>query len=55
MEKCGPTADNPEDHWYQFMFHGAIGAVITDAKVTLHFVDGLHGDDDLAANGEIVD
>jgi len=53
--KYGPTSDNPTDHWYEFMFDGTTGAEINGRLVTLHFVDGKRGDDDLAANGEIVD
>ncbi|HAM49766.1 MAG TPA: hypothetical protein DCP92_03390, partial [Nitrospiraceae bacterium] len=53
--KYGPTPDNPTPHWYSFMFDGQTGAVISGNIITLHFVDGLRGDDDLTANGQIVD
>ncbi len=56
----GPTADDPEDHWYVFVKYDsfptntwmdqAIGRIV----VTLPFVDGERGDNDLAADGSIV-
>ena len=53
--KYGPTSGDLTDHWYEFLFDGTTGAFIDLNKVTLHFVDGLRGDDDLMANGQIVD
>ncbi len=53
--KYGPTPDNPNAHWYAFMYNGQTGAQISGNVVALHFVDGLRGDDDLSANGAIVD
>jgi hypothetical protein len=53
--KYGPTPDNAAPHWYEFLFDGVTGAEITGNHILLHFVDGLRGDDDLAANGRIVD
>jgi len=55
--KYGPTPDNPVDHWYEFMYDDATktGAVINGNVITLHFVDGIRGDDDLTANGTIED
>jgi hypothetical protein len=53
--KYGPTPDNPTPHWYDFMWDGTTGAVITGNTITLHFVDGQRGDDDIQANGTIVD
>jgi len=53
--KYGPTPDNTADHWYEFMYDGQTGAVISGNVVTLHFVDGLRGDYDITANGTIVD
>jgi hypothetical protein len=55
--KYGPTPDNPVDHWYEFMYDDATktGAVINGNVITLHFVDGKRGDDDLTANGTIED
>lgn len=53
--KYGPTADNPIDHWYNFAFDGTTGAQINSNTITLHFVDGARGDDDLTANGQITD
>jgi len=53
--KYGPTPDNPNEHWYAFMYNGQTGAQISGNVVTLHLVDGLRGDDDLSANGAIVD
>jgi len=53
--KYGPTPDDPTAHWYEFMFDGQTGAVIVGNVIRLHFVDGLRGDDDLTANGVIVE
>jgi hypothetical protein len=54
--KYGPTPDNPIPHWYDFMFDGSTGAVITGNRATLWFVDGMRGDDDLdPTNGIIID
>ena len=53
--KYGPTLDNPEPHWYEFLFDGTTGAVISGNIITLHFVDGQRGDYDLTANGVIID
>jgi len=51
----GPTPDNAGDHWYPFTYDGETGAVIHADRIELHYVDGLRGDGDLAANGIIVD
>jgi Bacterial Ig domain len=53
--KFGATPDNTSPHWYRFDFDGETGAVIQGNTITLHFVDGKRGDDDLVANGVIVD
>jgi hypothetical protein len=53
--KYGPTPDNNTPHWYDFMYDGQTGAVINGNCITLNFVDGQRGDDDLLANGLIVD
>ena len=53
--KYGPTPDDPFDHWYEFIFDGQTGAEINKNNITLHFVDGKRGDDDLTENGIIVD
>jgi hypothetical protein len=55
--KYGPTPDDPTNHWYEFMYDDQTltGAEISGNVVTLHFVDGQRGDDDLSANGTIVD
>ena len=53
--KYGPTSDNYNPHWYEFLFNGTTGAELAGNVVTLHFVDGLRGDDDLSANGTIID
>ena len=54
--KYGPTPDNPTDHWYEFLYDGETGAEIDGNTITLHFVDGKRGDDDLdGTNGIIVD
>ena len=53
--KYGPEPGNPTDHWYEFLYNGQTGAVISGNIITLHFVDGQRGDDDLTANGIIAD
>ena len=53
--KFGPEAGAPENHWYEFLYDGDTGALIEGNVITLHFVDGGRGDDDLDANGEIVE
>jgi len=57
--KYGATPDNHTPHWYEFMYHGTTGAEIlheaSRTRIVLHFCDGQRGDDDVAANGFIVD
>ena len=53
--KFGPTPADPADHWYEFLFDGTTGAEIVIGTVSIHFVDGQHGDDDLSSNGQIVE
>ena len=36
--KFGPTADNEEPHWYEFLYDGETGAKINGHEVTLYFV-----------------
>ena len=49
----GPTTDNPTPHWYDFTFDGVTGAAFASDRITLHFVDGKRGDDDLTVNDSI--
>lgn len=54
--KFGPTPDNAEPHWYEFLFDGETGAEINGNVITLHFVDGKRGDSDVDdTNGIIFD
>jgi hypothetical protein len=55
--KYGPTPNDPTNHWYEFMYDAQTqtGAEINGNVITLHFVDGQWGDDDLTANSTIVD
>jgi len=53
--KYGPTPDDSTNHWYEFLYDGQTGAEISGNVITLHFVDGMRGDDDLTANGIVVD
>jgi hypothetical protein len=56
--KYGPTPNNPNNnHWYKFKLEAQTqtGAEFNGNLITLHFVDGQLGDDDLTANGMIVD
>ncbi|WP_198973049.1 IPTL-CTERM sorting domain-containing protein, partial [Xylophilus sp. ASV27] len=50
--KYGPTAQQPQDHWYAL---DASQVQITGNTVTLSITDGGPGDSDLAADGRIVD
>ncbi|GAA4424744.1 beta strand repeat-containing protein [Acidovorax lacteus] len=47
--KYGPRAANPAPHWY------TIPATVAGAVVTFSITDGGLGDDDLSANGTVVD
>ena len=38
-----------------FCYDGQTGAVIVGNVITLYFIDGLRGDDDLTADGTITD
>jgi len=53
--KFGPTPGEPSPHWYEFLFDGATGADLAGDRVLLHLQDGERGDDDLTANGAIMD
>ena len=53
--KYGPTPDNPTPHWYEFTYDDETGAEINGNIITLYFVDGLRGDDDIMPNGTIVE
>ncbi len=57
--KYGPTPDNPQDHWYEFLYDGHTGAEIFHetghTRIVLHLCDGERGDHDLVSNGIIVD
>lgn len=53
--KYGPTADNPEDHWYPFLHQGRTGAEFNGNILTLHFQDAARGDNNLSADGRIID
>ncbi len=57
--RYGPTPGNSANHWYEFMYDGKTGAEIfqeaSQARILLHFCDGMRGDDDLIADGRIVD
>ena len=53
--KYGPTPDNTTKHWYEFLYDGQTGAEISGKVITLHFVDGMRGDDDLMANSTVTD
>lgn len=49
----GPTPDNQNLHWYEFTYDGTTGAELNGNIVTLHYVDGERGDDDLTVEGSI--
>ena len=46
FRKYGPTPDNNVPHWYDFGWDGTTGVASRQGNsVTLHYVDGLRGDD----------
>jgi PKD repeat protein len=53
----GSTPANTNPHWYEFMYESSTqtGAEINGNKITLHFIDGQRGDDDITADGIIID
>lgn len=51
--KYGPSTDNIQPHWYEFTYNGQTGAEINGNVISLHFIDGLRGDEDLTVNGSI--
>jgi len=53
--KFGSTPNNTTNHWYEFLYDGQTGAEISGNVITLYFIDGMRGDDDLAANGIVID
>lgn len=61
--KYGPEPGNATPHWYNFSYDGTTGAEIFAGQdsdsdpelIILYFVDGQRGDDDLLANGLVVD
>jgi hypothetical protein len=53
--KFGPTPQDPSPHWYEFRFDAVTGAELAGDRVILHLQDGQRGDDDLTANGAIMD
>ncbi len=61
--KFGATPGNTSAHWYSFMLGqgnpsdnpAGTGMEIVGGTIVLRMVDGQRGDDDLAANGVIVD
>ena len=55
--KFGPVPGNTTAAWYDFNYDAAtgLGAKVDKNIVTLYLKDGAKGDDDLTANGEIID
>ena len=53
--KYGSTPNNSTNHWYEFLYDGQTGAEIIGNVITLHFIDGMRGDDDITADGIVVD
>jgi hypothetical protein len=53
--KYGLQEGPVESMWYEFMYNDTTGAEINDNIITLHFTDGLRGDDDIEENGIIFD
>ena len=53
--KYGPTAAQPAPHWYALASGVPNNLVISGATATFTITDGGLGDDDLTANGMIID
>ncbi len=53
--KYGPIPGPSGSRWYEFMFSNGTGATITANLISMVFVDGQRGDDDLTADGVIID
>jgi hypothetical protein len=54
--KFGPNDLLVDPHWYEFLYDGVSGAIIEPGVVSLHFVDGGRGDQNvLTTDGTIVD
>ncbi len=53
--KYGPEPSDTTNHWYEFLSSSAPGASLNSGSLTVQLVDGGRGDDDLSANGVIVD
>jgi len=55
--KYGSTSTNTNPHWYEFMYESSTqtGAEINGNIITLHFIDGQRGDDDITDDGVIID
>ena len=55
--RYGPTPNDGIDHWYEFLYDAPTqtGADIISNIITLHFVDGQRGDDDLTSDGIVID
>ena len=55
--RYGPTPNDGIDHWYKFLYDAPTqtGADIIGNIITLHFVDGQRGDDDLTSDGNVID
>ena len=52
--KYGFTPTNPSDHWYEFLYDGNTGAEINGNEITLHFVNGERGDDDINPTNTVI-
>jgi hypothetical protein len=52
--KHGPTPSNQNKHWYQFMDDGFTGAELASDRITLKFVNGDRGDDDLDSTNSVI-
>lgn len=55
LYRFGPTTDDPALHWYTYHWNGTVGAERVGDKIVIHYKDGELGDNDLTADGKIVD
>jgi hypothetical protein len=53
--KYGSLPGSATATWYSYVYDGTSGAEIYDITITLHFLDGERGDDDLVKNRIILD
>lgn len=49
--RYGPTPEDPQPHWYPFLFDGVSGAIVHSDRIELRLAAGQRGDDGLVGAG----